>query len=218
MLGLKTFGSDLLAMSGRLWRSPPPIGDVAGLADFIDEQSAFIAQKGVYEYCRARSGHYAKVLFAEQQFVDAVDRARWLAYPIGLAMVGELVEGVLRPVAGTEQGRQLDALGRVVLGVFDRYSTPAAVGQNAWDETRGELQQRLQRIGLHPVKRAFEVPDPYARAYFDLMPIHKKLRASELPALQGYLRTTSCNVHEELVRRADLAAVSGSLLGGETGI
>ena len=54
-------------------------------------------QKGIYEYSRARAGHYAKVLFGEPEFIEAVDRARWRAYPLGLAMVAELVEGVLRP-------------------------------------------------------------------------------------------------------------------------
>ena len=214
MLGLKTLGSELMAMSDRLFRlrRRPPIVDARTLADFIDEQSAFLAQKGIYEYCRARAGHYAKVLFAEQPFVDAIDRARWLAYPIGLVMVGELAEGVLRPLAGAEQNQQLDALGRLVLSVFDRYPTPAALGQQAWSDARGELQRRMQLIGLHPVKRAFEIPDPFARAYFDLMPIHKKLRASELPTLQGYLRATLCNTHEELTKRADAPALVASLL------
>ncbi len=217
MLGLKTLGSDLMAMSGGLFRRRPPIVDAGTLADFIDEQSAFLAQKGIYEYSRARAGHYAKVLFAEQSFVDAVDRARWVAYPIGLAMVGELVEGMLRPLAGAEQDRQREALGRLVLTVFDRHRTPAALGQQAWSEARDELQRRLQLIGVHPVKRAFEIPSPFARAYFELMPIHKKLRASELPTMHGYLMATLCNMHEELTKRADTAALVASLLEAAAG-
>ena len=41
------------------------------LADPIDRQSAFLMQKGIYEYARARAGHYAKVLFAEPGFQEA---------------------------------------------------------------------------------------------------------------------------------------------------
>jgi hypothetical protein len=217
VLGSKTLGSDLRAMSGSLFRRRPPIADAGSLADFIDEQSAFVAQKGIYEYSRARAGHYAKVLFAEQPFVDAVDRARWQAFPIGLAMVAELAEGVLRPLAGVEKDRQLDAIGLPALSIFDRYPTPAVLGQPAWSDARGELQRRLPAIGLHPVKRAFEIPDPFAKAYFDLMPIHKKLRASELPTMHGYLRATLCNMHDELTKRADLPAVVASLLGSPGG-
>ena len=50
----------------KLFRPRPPIWDLEALADFIDAQSAFIVQKGIYEYSRARAGHYAKVLFAER--------------------------------------------------------------------------------------------------------------------------------------------------------
>lgn len=80
------------------WR-PAPIVDMKSLADFIDDQAAFVVQKGIYEYSRARAGHYSKVLFSEPEFLDALERSRWAAYPLGLAMVGEVVEGVLRPHA-----------------------------------------------------------------------------------------------------------------------
>ncbi len=79
----------------KLFRPRPPIRDREALADFIDAQSAFIVQKGIYEYSRARAGHYAKVLFAEKEFAQSVEYARWQAYPLGLSMVGEMIEGVL---------------------------------------------------------------------------------------------------------------------------
>ncbi|MGH8335857.1 MAG: hypothetical protein ACRETL_03315, partial [Gammaproteobacteria bacterium] len=79
----------------RLFRRPPPIRDLDALADFIDAQSAFITQKGIYEYSRARAGHYAKVLFAEKGFALSVELSRWQAFPLGLSMVGEMVEGVV---------------------------------------------------------------------------------------------------------------------------
>src|SRR6266850_7830676 len=105
----------------KLFRPRPPVRDLEALADFIDAQSAFIVQKGIYEYSRARAGHYAKVLFAEAEFLEAVERSRWQAYPLGLAMVGELVEGVLRRHTGEDRRRALDALAALVLAVFDRY-------------------------------------------------------------------------------------------------
>jgi hypothetical protein len=197
------------------FRRRPPIFDATALADFIDAQSAFLAQKGIYEYSRARGGHYSKVLFAEQAFVDAVDRSRWRAYPLGLAMVGELVEGVLRPHAA-DRLRQLDLLRALVLSVFDRYPTPAALGEQAWSDLRTELKRRLHLTGLHPPKRAFEIPEPFAKAYFDLMPIHKKLRASEFPTLHNYLKVTLCNIHDELSKRIDAPALARSLLDEST--
>ena len=137
-------------------RSRPPIRDAAGLADFIDQHSAFLVQKGIYEYSRARAGHYAKVMFRERGFQQAVEHSRWTAYPLGLAMVGELVEGILRPHA-VDRRQQLDALSAIVLSVFDRYPVPAPLGETAWREARTELARRLQLVGLHPPKRAMDM-------------------------------------------------------------
>ncbi len=132
-----------------LFRRRPPVRDARALADFIDRQAAFLVQKGIYEYSRARAGHYAKVLFAESGFQNAVERSRWRAYPLGLAMVAELVEGVLRPY-GADRNVQLD--------------------------------------------------EPWAETYFNLMPIHEKLRGRDFPTTRNYLRVTLCNIHDEFTK------------------
>jgi hypothetical protein len=192
------------------FRGPPPIRDADALADFIDRQSAFLMQKGIYEYSRARAGHYAKVLFREQGFREAVEQSRWRAYPLGLAMVGELVEGVLRPY-GADRLEQLDALSMLVLSVFDRYPVPAALGVQAWRDARTELVRRLQLIGLHAPKRAFEICEPFAETYFDLLPIHEKLRGQDFPTIRNYLKVTLCNIHDELTKRMDAPALAAML-------
>src|SRR5512132_2680865 len=110
-----------------LFRRRPAIRDKAAVADFIDGNAAFLTQKGIYEYSRARAGHYAKVLFSESGFKEAVENARWRAYPLGLAMVAELVEGVLRSHGGAKRQAVLDTLAAMVLAVFDRYAVPAAL-------------------------------------------------------------------------------------------
>jgi hypothetical protein len=193
-----------------LFRRAPPIRDIDALADFIDQNSAFVAQKGIYEYSRARAGHYAKVLFREPAFLEAVEEARWRAYPLGLAMVGELVEGVLRPYAA-DRYQQLDELHELVLSIFDCYPVPAALGSPTWNDARAELARRMAQVGLHPPKRAFEICEPWAQTYFDLMPIHKKLRASEFPTIRNYMRVTLCNIHDEFSKRMDAAALADTL-------
>jgi hypothetical protein len=198
----------------RAWRRPP-IRQPAELAQFIDERAAFLVQKGIYEYSRARAGHYAKVLFKEASFAEAVERSRWTAYPLGLAMVGELVEGVLRPLADAGRMVHLDRLSTLILSVFDRYPVPGALGEGTWRAMRADLAGRLQGISLHPPKRAFEIPEPYARSYYDLMPIHRQLRASEFPTLHNYLKVTLCGIHDELTRRLDGRAVMDGLRASE---
>ena len=101
-----------------LFRRRPPIRDAQALAEFIDRQAAFLMQKGLYEYSRARAGPYAKVLFRESGFQTAVEESRWRAYPLGLAMVAEVVEGVLRPHAADRHRPQERGTHRSVLPVL----------------------------------------------------------------------------------------------------
>jgi hypothetical protein len=196
----------------KVFRPWPPIHDPATLADFIDEQAAFLAQKGIYEYARARAGHYAKVLFKEQDFIDAVERSRWQAYPLGLVMLAELVEGILAARIDTDRGQTLRIVRDLTLAVFGRYPVPEVLGAQLWGDARTELARRLQLIGTHPPKRAMHIPEPFAEAYFELMPIHKKLRASDFQTLHNYLRVTLCNMHDELSRRLDAPRLGKSVV------
>lgn len=197
-----------------IFRRPPPIRDAAELAEFIDRNAAFVAQKGIYEYSRARAGHYAKVLFKEAGFQAAADQSRWRAFPLGLAMVGELVEGVLSPADRDQRLAQAEALHALVLAVFDRYPVPETLDQEIWSELRTDLARRLQLVGLHPPKWAKDIPEPLADAYFNLMPIHEKLRSRDAPAVQAYLRVTMINIHDQLTKRLDAPAVVDSLRAG----
>ena len=206
----RQFREHLMGLLDLFFRRRPPIRDRAALADFIDGNAAFLMQKGIYEYSRARAGHYAKVLFREPEFHAAVEVSRWRAYPLGLAMVAEMAEGVLRAHVG-ERHAALDALSALVLGVFDRYPVPAALGEPEWSELRAELARRVQLIGLHPPKRAMDIPEQWAQTYFDLMPIHEKLRARDFPTTRNYLRVAMCNIHDEFTERLDAPAVAAAL-------
>lgn len=195
------------------FRRPPPVATEAELADFIDQNAAFLAQKGIYEYSRARAGPYAKVLFKEQTFLDAIEVSRWRAFPLGLAMVGEMVEGMLRPHAGEARQATQDALIALVLSVFDRYPAPAALGAADWAELRKELARQLALIGLHRPKLVKDIPERLADDYFALMPIHEKLRGRDQPTIRNYLRVTMCNIHDVLAQRMDPRAMAALLAG-----
>jgi hypothetical protein len=196
----------------RFFRRQPLIRDKAALADFIDAQSAFLVQKGIYEYSRARAGHYAKVLFAEEGFARSVEHARWQAYPLGLAMVGEMIEGVLRPHAGDHRRAMLDELIAIMLSVLDRYPVPQSIGGEAWLAARDDLVKRIELTAGRAPKRVMDIPDPLAETYFAMMPIHEKLRGRDFATTRNYLRVTMCNIHDEFTRRADSAELTRALV------
>ena len=129
-------------------------------------------------------------------------------------MVGEAVDVAFRPHAGEDLARQADRLRLFVLSVFDRYPPPEALGAEGWREARAGLDQRLRLLGLSAPKRIIDIPDPYARIYWDMMPISKEVRSRDLPTTQSYLKIVLCNIHDELLRRADLPALARQLRDG----
>ena len=193
-----------------IFRRPTSIRTRVELADFIDQNAAFLVQKGIYEYARARAGVYAKILFTEAAFLELIEECRWRAYPLGLAMIGEMVEGVLRPDADNRQ-TALNEVSPMVLEVFDRYPRPARLSATEWSAAREQLIYRLQLISLHPPKLAKDIPEPYAEGYFALMPIHEKLRAMDYSSVRAYLKVSLCNIHDVFVGRLDARAVTEAL-------
>lgn len=195
----------------KLFGRPPPIRDMDGLGEFIDAHAAFVVQKGIYEYSRARAGHYSKVLFGEAGFQQAVEVSRWQAYPLGLAMVGEVATAVLQEATDLERQTVVRRVSDLTLTCFDGWDVPAALDAPTWYGLRTALVERLNRIGLHPPKRAMDIPMTTAEAYFELMPIHESLRGQDFPTMRNYLRVTICNVHDQLAKRIDAPALAADI-------
>lgn len=190
-----------------LFRRAAPIGTRDALMDFLDRQSAFLAQKGIFEYSRARAGPYGNILFDDKSFQAELEKARWLAFPAMLAMVGEAVEGVLRPGAGDRRPVMLQNLTAAALASFDRYPVPPQLTAQAWAGLRTGIEQDFALLSFHPVKRAMDIPARFIDRYVAAMPIHEKLLAKDIPTIHNYLKSNLCNVHEVFVCRANVPAL-----------
>ena len=193
------------------FRRRPPIREIAELTTFIDEQSAYLIQRYIYDYTHARSGPFSQRLLAQPEFMQSVELSRWSAYPLGLAMIGEMVEGVLRPHAGDDRRAALDPLRVLILGIFDRYDTPPQLGADAWQAARDELARKLDQIGTHPPKLVSDIPEPYAERYFNMMPFSKDLLTNDVPTTLRYLQLTLINIRDELRKRMDAADMAAKL-------
>ena len=97
-------------------------------------------------------------------------------------MVAEVVDGMLRSHSGADRRREFDALVAIVLSVFDRYPFPPR-----WERPPGASCASIWSAAcslsacIRP-KRAMDIPEPFAKLYFDLMPIHEKLaRPATIP-------------------------------------
>jgi hypothetical protein len=195
------------------FRRKSPIRDTEALADFIDKQAAFLVQKGIYDYSRARSGHFAKVMLADKGFQGALNRSRWRAFPLGLAMVGETVEAVLAPQAVDDRRTVLDSLIALVLSVYDRHPRPEGLTPDEWQDAREELKLNLERLSTHPPKRIIDIPESFADRYFAMMPFDKPFLTPDAPTARGFMQLQLIAVHEQLRERMNASDMIRKLRG-----
>jgi hypothetical protein len=188
------------------FRRPQPIGDRAGLIDYLDTRAAFLTQKGIFDFVRATSGPAFSGLIREAAFSQAVDQSRWKSYPLSLAMVAEMVHGVLRPEASGATPLA-EALQDAAWTVIDRYPAPPAIGAEAWAAARAELGVRVLHIGLHARKAVKDIPAPLAPEFFLNLPIHERLRRQDDVWVTNNLRINLIRMWEDFDRRAVVAAL-----------
>lgn len=196
-----------------MFRRGEPIASRDELMDFLDRQAAFLTQKGIFEYSRARAGSFGNVLFDDKSFLVELEQSRWQAFPVMIAMVGEAVEGLLRPVAGEARSGMLRALTDAALTTFDRYPLPQGISAQEWAGLRNQVEEDFKLLSFHPVKRAMDIPARFIERYVAAMPIHEKLLAKDIPTIHNYLKSNLCHVHEVFVKRADAAALIEALTG-----
>jgi hypothetical protein len=195
-----------------LFRRPPPVADAGGLEDFIDQRASFMIQKSVFEYSRARAGIMWEKLFKEPGFKEAIDVARWRGYPIALANVTEMVEGVLRPYSGDREAELLSAILRLSKAVIHRYPVPPHEPAQFWAEAEAWLERRLGDIQDAPPKPVKDIPLSTAQQMFDLLPIHPSIRTEDFVMVRNHLRTNLCRMYEDFIERADLDPLVADVL------
>ena len=187
----------------------PPIDTREKLIEFLDTRSAFLIQKNIFDYARARSGPYFSHIIKEQAFKDAVEASRWTGYPTGLAALAEIVRGILFNYADRKPLN--DAISSAAVAAFDKYPVPVALGEETWKKARETLIERLANIDSHPPKFAKDVILPYAQVLYDSQPIHEELRKNDFEMIQAQLRINMVTMHDEFEKRVQKNALLSDL-------
>ena len=194
-----------------LFRRKPPIATASGLEDFLDAQSAFLVQKCIFEYSRARSGLMSSKLFKEPAFMAAVETARWRNYPLCLQDVAVMVEHALRPHAGAGAMRMREGLIAAVGRVCRRYPVPAGFDPGFWTGAHQRIARRIRQAGLAAPHAVKDLPTETAKEFFAGLPIHADLRGYDFELVTNNIRVNLCRAHEDFLGTADLPALAKAL-------
>jgi hypothetical protein len=206
----------LSTLRQRLWRSRSPAvttGDE--LADFLAAQTAYVAQRSVFEYCRARAGLNWEKLSSEPLFLDRLEVCRWEAYALVLAEVAELALIGLRRDGAVDPEACLPGLVEAARAALLRHPVPSH--RSSWTDAADAIERHLARALLAEPRPVHLLGLRSADLIFDNLPIHADLRPEDREMFQNSVRFAIFSAFDAMTRQFDVAALGASLstAGGE---
>jgi hypothetical protein len=197
----------------RQWlQRPAPIETAAGLVDFLDANAAYVAQRCLFEYARALAGYGWQPLMEEDGFRTAMEQSRWRAYPIGLALVAEVVEGQLRLVIPGTAPAVLAAIERAATAALARHQPPPLIEPETWRTAAARLAREIRALQSGPPLPVKDIAKPVAEEMLSLVPIHPRLRGRDPYMVQNNLTVSLLKVHGDFAARADRGRLLAELL------
>jgi hypothetical protein len=187
----------------------PPVTTASELAEFLGAQTAYIAQRSVIEYCRARTGFNWDKLFAESSFLERLEVCRWEAYAIVLAEVAELALIRLRRHGAADPTTYLPGLVQAAHAALLRHPVPDH--RASWTDAADAIERHLAQALIAAPRPVHLLGLHSADVIFDLLPIHADLRRQDREMFQNSVRFAICGAFDEMTRRFDVPALEASL-------
>jgi hypothetical protein len=183
-------------------RSPDPVA----FEEFLTRQAAFVAQKTVLDYCRVKSGAHEKKVFADPDFVAALQHCRWQVFFSALADMAALAEAWLRPHA---PGKEAELASRLVAwhaAALTEQDIPESEHASA-AASQLAVPGHLAALQAAPPCPAHRQPLLAEAPLFATLPIHADQRLGEGPAIRGALRFHIVSTQQEMERRFEPASL-----------
>jgi hypothetical protein len=197
-----------MGLIDKLLGRKPKITTWDEVADALDQYGAFVVNRMMYEYSRARAGTMSAALFSEKEFQSVIEVSRWRAFPLGVGHAAEILMGHLRRAAGPDAGALCDKVRAAAEQVMTRYPTPEGFEDGFWTQAREDIGTRLARAAVVPVKPAQDVAIATFPTLFELVPLHETVRQHDYEVILNSLRGMLLNVADELKARVDTVALS----------
>jgi hypothetical protein len=197
-------GSFLRALT--YWRRNPPVTTPAGLVQFVDTRSKFVAQTTLYGYLKTRAGTRYVSLFEDDTFVASINISKWEIY---FACLSDLtVHAVAAAAAGGEASRDdLAVLARWCFEQATRETKPEEMRPDATTLARDAFDQRLAGVVWRGAESGETAFDRSPQALVEWAPVAPELKEYDAEIVANSLRFKWQNVRLELAKSLDGPAV-----------
>lgn len=197
----------------RRWFDPGPIDTAAELQKFLDERTAFAAQKNIVAYCQMKTRVHLPDLLKEKVFQEAFDRSRWESFALVLSDLLIIVDGDLGTGLGEKDREALAGrMGTMYRAILNGHPRPAH-RPDGWDDAFEAFDRRLAVARMAPPKPVLEVASHSAQKLFELLPIHTSLRGKDAMSVEGGVRFLIAAATDALGRRMRREPLLADLLG-----
>ncbi len=205
MTSIAAWLADYLGMSGR-GRSAP-IEDVEGLKQFLETRASHVAQTSLYGYLRTRAGTRYLEMFQNDDFINALNVAKWQIWLACLADLAVYAGAVIYRDGQLPAERVTSLIRAAVDGALASVGTPPDAGP-AFPEGVRHVQARLQKTDWAAItddEQPFcESPD----ALVEWAPIVDELKQYDTEIVKNSMRFRWHEIRRNLRRDLDVEAVA----------
>jgi hypothetical protein len=197
------------AVSGllRTRRETTPIDSVAKLREFVATRSAYIGQKTLYNYVRARMGTRYPRMFEDEKIIASLNIAKWHV------LAGCLSDLTIYAVGAAMHDQPIDNNSRHAMA---RQCYEAALRQNI-DELPSErfsIQESIdefeRRLKATDWVRGALLPENFTRspqALYNWAPIADNLKKFDAEIVENSMKYAWRDIREQFRKRIDAASV-----------
>jgi len=182
------------------------VGDPAGLRDFLQTRSSYVAQTSLYGYLRTRAGTRFPMLFENDDFVRSVNIAKWHVWLACLSDLSVFAGGlILRRGAARSE-----AVGAMLVASFDAILAATGTPPDAGAEFGAHAQRVRARLALCDWTAVTDDATPFSESEQALVywaPIADELKRHDVQIVRNSIRFLWQEVRRDLRRVLDAAAL-----------
>ncbi|MEX2641878.1 MAG: hypothetical protein WD270_00385 [Acetobacterales bacterium] len=190
---------------------PVPVVDGGAFEAFLKANAAFVAQKSVSEYCRAKTSVFSNLMFREPAFLEAMSDSFRIGFAATLADLTLVAEGYLRPHAADG-----DALRSGLAAMYVRLlrsESPPRGRAVMWDEAEADFGPRIARAGMAPPRPARGIAEYAAARMFEALPLHPDIVRYDREVFSATVAFLTVSFRDTLEKRVDAPAVARAISG-----
>jgi hypothetical protein len=186
------------------WKHAEPVADREALRRFLESRANYVTQTSLYGYLRTRAGTRYPQLFANDEFVRAIDIAKWQMWFACLSDLSVYAGGLIMRRSDAPAAKVTSLMQATIAEILD-------ASQGGRDAERA--QKLFARIALADWNTVSDDATPFSespRTLVECAPIVEELKQLDQEIVRNSVRFRWQEVRRELRRDLDAKALMAS--------